>query len=104
MREGRSTRGLGKRGQPIATRPPFWPTRLLRPLIASFLAREEVPGASVNVRVGGERAFAVALGTRDLAGMTAQRADDRSLFYSTTRLIRAAALRAEQPLGKRACY
>ncbi len=53
---------------------PFWPTRLL---IASLLAREEVPGASVNVRVGGERAFAVALGTRDLARMTAQRADDR---------------------------
>lgn len=79
-------------------------THLLRPLITAFRAREEVPGASVNVRVAGERAFAVALGTRDLAGMTAQRADDRSPFYSTTKLIRAAALRADQPLGKRACY
>ncbi len=77
---------------------PFWPTRLL---IASLLARKEVPGASVNVRVGGERAFAVALGTRDLARMAAQRADDRFPSYSATKLVRAAALRADQSRGKR---
>jgi len=33
--------------------------------------------------------------------MTAQRADDRFPSYSTTKLVRAAALRADQSRGKR---
>jgi len=53
--------------------------------------REEIPGASVNIRANGKRAFAAALGTRDLSGVTALRADDRFPGYRITKLILAAA-------------
>jgi D-alanyl-D-alanine carboxypeptidase len=69
----------------------YSPTRLVRLMIASFLTREEIPGASVSVRVGGAHTFTLAVGTRDLAGAVTLHADARFPFYSITKLILAAA-------------